>query len=144
MKKILIVASDKSELRGFGDEYCRVVSGVGPIMSAAAAASEIEKSGAEAVFSVGTCGSTGRIGRGSVVSFGSVVCPDQNLSAMHLKKGTTIDWTRATLGEIYTSDRTSNLVLLTSGTFSSSITEDFVLLKADCADMEAYGVGIAA
>ena len=144
MKKILLVASDKSELKGFGDHFIRVVSGVGPVMSAAVTASEIEKCGAEAVFSIGTCGSVGRIARGNAVSFGSVVCPDQDLSKMHLRRGTTIDWSRATVGEIYTSDRSSNLVLLTSGTFSSSVTEDFSFFKADCADMEAYGVGIAA
>ena len=86
----------------------------------------------------------GRIKRGEVVSFSTVVTPDQDLSAMHLSLGTTIDWNRSTIKELRTADRKSGLTLLSSGTFSSSYRDVFSSFSPDCVDMEAYGVGVAA
>ena len=79
MKKILVVASDKAEIKGLGGDFLTLVSGVGPIFAAARASGEIARTGAEVVVSVGTCGSMGRIKRGEVVSFSTVVTPDQDL-----------------------------------------------------------------
>ncbi|MCI7605909.1 MAG: hypothetical protein MSS69_04055 [Spirochaetales bacterium] len=144
MKKILVVASDKAEIKGFEKHFLTLVSGVGPILASAKTAGEIVKSGAEVVISVGTCGSLGRIKRGEVVSFSTVVTPDQDLSSMHLSLGATIDWNRSTIKELRTGDRKSGLTLLSSGTFTSSYRDAFSHFSPDCVDMEAYGVGIAA
>ena len=141
MKKILVVASDKAEIKGLGGDFLTLVSGVGPIFAAARASGEIVKTGAEVVVSVGTCGS---IKRGEVVSFSTVVTPDQDLSAMHLSLGATIDWNRSTIKELRTADRKSGLTLLSSGTFTSSYRDVFSSFSPDCVDMEAYGVGVAA
>ena len=117
---------------------------MGPIFAAARASGEIVKTGAEVVVSVGSCGSMGRIKRGEVVSFSTVVTPDQDLSAMHLSLGATIDWNRSTIKELITADRKSGLTLLSSGTFTSSYRDVFSSFSPDCVDMEAYGVGVAA
>lgn len=144
MKKILLVASDKNELKGFGDEFVRTVCGVGPILSAARASYEIGKNGADAVFSIGSCGSTGRLKKGEVISFSSVVTPDQNLKDLRLALGSTLSWNRSTVGEIRTSDRKSPYRLLSSGTFRRTLTEEVEFFHPDAVDMEAYGVAVAA
>ena len=144
MKRILVVASDKAEIKGLGNDFLTLVSGVGPIMAAARTLGEIIKTKADVVISVGTCGSLGRIKKGEVVSFSKVVTPDQDLSSMHLSLGATIDWNRSTIKELTTADRLSGLTLLSSGTFTSSYRDVFSSFSPDCVDMEAYGVGVAA
>ena len=144
MKRILVVASDKAEIKGLGSDFLTLVSGVGPIMAAARTSGEIIKTKADVVISVGTCGSLGRIKKGEVVSFSKVVTPDQDLSSMHLSLGATIDWNRSTIKELTTADRLSGLTLLSSGTFTSSYRDVFSSFSPDCVDMEAYGVGVAA
>lgn len=144
MKKILVVASDKAELKGLNGDFLTLVSGVGPILASAMTAGAIVMTGAEVVVSIGSCGSLGRIKRGEVVSFSTVVTPDQDLSSMHLSLGSTIDWNRSTIKELRTADRKSGLTLLSSGTFTSSYRDVFSSFSPDCVDMEAYGVGIAA
>lgn len=144
MKRILVVASDKAEIKGLGNDFLTLVSGVGPIMAAARTSGEIIKTKADVVISVGTCGSLGRIKKGEVVSFSKVVTPDQDLSSMHLSLGATIDWNRSTIKELTTADRLSGLTLLSSGTFTSSYRDVFSYFSPDCVDMEAYGVGVAA
>ena len=144
MKRILVVASDKAEIKGLGNDFLTLVSGVGPIMAAARTSGEIIKTKADVVISVGTCGSLGRIKKGEVVSFSKVVTPDQDLSSMHLSLGATIDWNRSTIKELTTADRLSGLTLLSSGTFTSSYRDVFSSFSPDCVDMEAYGVGVAA
>lgn len=143
--KVLIVASDKGELKGISDEYIKVVSGVGPVMAAVAAAREIEREKPDCVISLGSAGAISRsLKIGEAYSFGKVVCPDQNLTTMHLPLGVTIDKKRSTVGELETRDRASRLILSTSGAFSSEITEAHKTLYADASDMEAYSVGLAA
>ena len=137
MKKILVVASDKAELKGLKGDFLTLVSGVGPILASAMTAGAIVMTGAEVVVSIGSCGSLGRIKRGEVVSFSNVVTPDQDLSSMHLSLGSTIR-------ELRTADRKSGLTLLSSGTFTSSYRDVFSSFSPDCVDMEAYGVGMAA
>lgn len=144
MKRILVVASDKAEIKGLGNDFLTLVSGVGPIMAAARTSGEIIKTKADVVISVGTCGSLGRIKKGEVVSFSKVVTPDQDLSSMHLSLGATIDWNRSTIKELTTADILSGLTLLSSGTFTSSYRDVFSSFSPDCVDMEAYGVGVAA
>ena len=144
MKRVLVVASDKAEIKGLGNDFLTLVSGVGPIMAAARTSGEIIKTKADVVISVGTCGSLGRIKKGEVVSFSKVVTPDQDLSSMHLSLGATIDWNRSTIKELTTADRLSGLTLLSSGTFTSSYRDVFSSFSPDCVDMEAYGVGVAA
>ena len=144
MKRILVVASDKAEIKGLGNDFLTLVSGVGPIMAAARTSGEIIKTKADVVISVGTCGSLGRIKKGEVVSFSKVVTPDQDLSSMHLSLGATIDWNRSTIKELTTADRLSGLTLLSSGTFTSSYRDVFSSFSPDCVDMEAYAVGVAA
>ena len=144
MKKILVVASDKAELKGLKGDFLTLVSGVGPILASAKTAGAIVMTGAEVVVSIGSCGSLGRIKRGEVVSFSAVVTPDQDLSSMHLSLGSTIDWNRSTIRELRTADRKSGLTLLSSGTFTSSYRDVFSSFSPDCVDMEAYGVGVAA
>ena len=138
--KVLIIASDRSELSAFSDGFVRIVSGVGPFLAAASAAAAIAEHHPDAVFSVGSAGSYGSLSVGECVSFGSVATPDQDLSAFHLRKGSTLLPSRATIGSIDL-DRSSSLRLLTSGTFASAPCED---MEADAADMEAYGVALSA
>ena len=48
------------------------------------------------------------------------------------------------MGLLSTRDNGSSLILATSGRFASEVTEQHKMLKADAADMEAYGVCMAA
>lgn len=144
MKRILLVASDKAELKGLDGDWDTCVCGVGPIQSAAMTAVYASRYKSEIVVSIGSAGSLGRLKKGDVVSFGSVVTPDQNLSSMHVRLGSTIGPDRATFNTLYSLDKTSPYILYTSGTFSSEVTETHTCLKADAADMEAYGVAVAA
>ncbi|MBQ0072390.1 MAG: hypothetical protein KBS81_11155 [Spirochaetales bacterium] len=144
MKRILVVASDKNELKGLPDSFDKAVVGVGPIMAAAGTMYAALQYEPEVIISIGSCGSLGRVKKGEVVSFSSVVCPDQNLTAMRLALGTTIDQRRSTVGALSTGDRTSPYVLSSSAAFTKEVTENLLALHADCTDMEAYGVGIAA
>lgn len=143
--KILVVASDKGELKGLGDEYIKVVSGVGPILAAVAATKAILSEKPDVVVSLGSAGTINRnLKVGNAYSFGKVICPDQNLTAMHLPLGATLGKNRSTICELETRDRASRLLLSTSGKFSSEITKEHEETYADAADMEAYGVALAA
>lgn len=144
MKKVLLVSSDKNELKGFPSEMERCICGVGPIQSAAYTSIYASKSRPDVIFSIGSAGSLGGLERGSVVSFSSVVTPDQNLESMHISLGKTIGSDRATFSTLYTFDTKSPYTLLTSGTFNKEKREYHTLLHSDAADMEAYGVGMAA
>lgn len=142
--KVLLIASDKSELKGFSDEYIKVVSGVGPLMAACNAGKHIEIHKPDLVISVGSAGAINReLKKGEAYSFGTVVCPDIDLRAMRLDLGVTIDGRRTTVGALDTRDRLSPYILSTSGTFSSEITDKHRILKADAADMEAYGIALS-
>lgn len=144
MKKILLVASDKAELKGLDGEWDKCICGVGPIQSAAMTVRYAMEYKSDIIVSVGSAGSLGRLKTGDVVSFSSVVTPDQDLSHMHVRLGSTIGPDRATFNTLYTLDRTSGYVLYSSGRFSSEILPSHTFFKADAADMEAYGVGMAA
>lgn len=144
MRKVLLVSSDKNELKGFPVEMERCICGVGPIQSAAYTSMYASKNRPDVIFSIGSAGAVSGIEKGSVVSFSSVVTPDQNLESMHISLGKTIGADRATFSTIYTFDRKSPYTLLTSGTFNKEKRDYHALLHADAADMEAYGVGMAA
>ncbi len=143
MSRILLVASDPNELKGLDGPWDKAICGVGPINAAAYTAVNALKYNSEVVVSVGSCGSLGRLKVGDVVSFSTLVTPDQDMSALHLSLGTTIGPDRATFKELYTLDKTSPYILYSSGTFNSAVIPSHTLLKADAADMEAYGVGVA-
>ena len=135
--KVLLVASDKAELKPFSDEYIKVVAGVGPVLAAASSAYAIAEHNPDIVFSVGSAGSMGKLKLGDVVSFSRVITPDSNLTAFHLPLGATLLPTRATVSSIPL-DSTSEYILSSSGSFASIKDE-----SSDAADMEAYGVAIA-
>lgn len=143
MKKVLVIASDRNELKGLDESWKKCVSGVGPVMAAVQSVIAIEKYKPDVVVSTGSAGSLGRFRRGDVVSFSSVVTPDQDLTPFRVALGSTIGPDRATLGELFTLDRTSGYVLCSSGKFSSEVLPSHRILKADAADMEAYGVALA-
>lgn len=143
MKKVLVVASDSNELKGLDEGWERCVIGVGPVMAAVHTVMAVEKYKPDVVVSTGSAGSLGRFKKGDVVSFSSVVTPDQDLSAVHVALGSTLGPDRATVGELFSLDRTSGFVLYSSGRFSSEILPSHRSLKADAADMEAYGVALA-
>ncbi len=134
---VLIVASDKAELKAFGDEFIKVVSGVGPVLSASFTSSAIERFHPSAVVSVGSAGSFGRLMIGDVVSFGSVIYRDADLTHYGLKPGETLTGNQKRLSAIQL-DSSSAYVLSTSASFASAAGE------GDAADMEAYGVAAAA
>ncbi len=144
MSRVLLVASDKAELRGLEGDWDTCVCGVGPILSALHATMNIIRYESDIVVSVGSAGSLGRLKKGDCVSFGSVVTPDQDLTEMHIALGATIGPDRATMKELYTADRSSQYVLYSSGRYSSKVLPSHTLLKADAVDMEAYGVALAA
>ena len=144
MKKILVVASDKAEIKGMDEYFSTLICGVGPIFASAVTSKAIGEVKPDVVFSIGSCGSLGLVKKGEVVSFSRVVTPDQDLSSMHLPLGATLAPDRSSVKEIETADRKSGLVLLSSGTFSSSVRDCFRYFSPHCVDMEAYGVGIAA
>ena len=144
MSGVLLVASDRNELKGLDDKWQKCVCGVGPIMAALHTAVAIEKYRPDTVVSVGSAGSLGRFKKGDVVSFSTVVTPDQDLTSMHVALGSTIGPDRATTGELYTLERKNGYILYSSGKFSSEVLPSHTILRADAADMEAYGVGLAA
>ena len=136
--KVLIAASDRSELKAFGDKWDKVVTGVGPIISAAAVSKAVAEYGSDIVISVGSAGSCGSLEIGDVVSFGSVVSGDQDLTLYHLPPGATLGARRETIGSI-SLDPSSSLVLISSAAFAA----ERPVLRADAADMEAYGTALA-
>ena len=138
--RLLAVASDKAELRGFPDSWTKIVCGTGPVLAAAVTAAALAEARPDVVFSVGSAGSLGSLKVGDCVSFGSVVCPDQDLTPFHLARGAALLPSHAVMGSLRL-DRASELVLSSSGAFAASRN---VPIAADAADMEAYGVAAAA
>jgi len=142
--KVLLVASDKAELKGFDQSYMKIVCGVGPIMAAISSSIAIVESKPDVVFSIGSAGSiSDELEVGKAYSFSIVVTPDQNLTAFHIALGSTLDSNRTTFGAIETNDMQSRYTLATSGTFSNVIMPWQEVLKADACDMEAYSVALA-
>lgn len=142
--KVLLVASDRNELKGLEGPWDTCVSGVGPVLAATHTVINAVKYKPDVVVSVGSAGSLGRLKKGEVISFSSVVTPDQDLTAMHVRLGSTIGPDRATFAELYTLDKMSPYILCSSGKYASEVLNQYTLLKADASDMEAYGVGVAA
>ena len=146
--KVLLVASSKAELAPFpseayGHDFVKCVCGVGPVLAAASAAAAIAANHPDAVFSVGSAGSYGTLRVGDAVSFGSVVSPDNDLTAFHMKRGGTLLPSGATLSSV-TLDGNSAYILSSSGTFASLSHSPFGSdIVPDAADMEAYGVAAA-
>ncbi len=138
--RVLIVASDKAELKAFPDTFEKVASGVGPVLAAASAAYAIAEHLPDVVFSVGSAGSAGKLSIGECVSFARVVSPDFDLSSYGLEVGSTLMGNRKILSSIEL-DRNSSYVLSSSGSFNTGISLPF---HYDAADMEAYGVAFAA
>ncbi len=136
--KVLVVASAKAELKAFGDEYIKLVTGIGPVLAAAATASAIERYSPDVVVSVGTAGSVGKLSVGEIVSFGSVIFPDLDLTSYGLAKGETLLSGGKRLGAIPL-DPDSSYVLSTSSSFASVPNA-----YSDASDMEGYGVALAA
>ncbi len=136
--KVLLVASDKAELKPFPDSYIKAVSGIGPVLSAAITASSIHEYKPDIVISVGSAGSAGRLKLGECVSFGRVISPDPDLTAFHLGRGSTILPTRATING-FVLDRNSEYILSSSSAFAT-----VPFSSSDASDMEAYGVAAAA
>ena len=143
--KVLLVASDKGELKGFNEGYIKVVSGVGPIMAATVAALAIAKEKPDIVVSIGSAGAISEeLEVGRAYSFSRIVTPDQNLTSFHVALGSTLDSNRTTFGEIRTKDLQSRFILGSSGSFSKDLQPWHKILSADASDMESYGVGLAA
>ena len=141
--KILLIASDKGELKGFDDSF-KKVSGVGPIMAAAATAIAICDHKPDIVFSIGSAGSVkNTLSVGDAYSFSSIITPDQNLTSVNIALGSTFDSNRTTLGRIQTSDTSSSYSLGTSGTFNKVLQPWHETLGVSAVDMEAYGVALA-
>ncbi len=141
--KILLVASDKGELKGFDDSYLKAVTGVGPIMAAAVTSKMIYETDPDLVISVGSAGSVKGLEVGKAYSFSKIVSKDQDLRHFRVSLGKTLDGNRSTVGELESADGKTNLVLATSAAFSSSLSDELVQLNADAADMEAYGVALS-
>lgn len=140
--KILVVVSDKAELSAFDDRFIGIVSGVGPVFAAAATASAIAEYRPDAVVSAGSAGSLGDLRIGDCISFGSVVYADMDLSAYHLRIGTSLTPDRRTFSSIKLASP-SDHILATSASFASS-RERYLPFGASAADMEAYGVAYSA
>ncbi len=144
MRRVLLLASDKGELKGFGDEYLKAITGVGPVMAAATAAMYIERYKPDLVVNVGSAGAVlESLNVGDAYSFSTIVTPDQNLSAFHVKLGSTLDDKRTTVGALSSLDSESGLVLGSSGTFYKTIQGWHKDMSVDSADMEGYGVAVA-
>lgn len=143
--RILLSASDKAELKGFSDDYLKVVTGVGPIAAASLSMKAALEFKADAIVSIGSAGAiSDSLEIGKAYSFGTVLTPDQNLTKFHLSLGSTLSQNRATIRELRSADCSSSLVLYSSGTFSSSVLEAHKALLADASDMESYGVAMTA
>lgn len=144
--RIMLVASDKGELKGFDDSFIKIVSGVGLIQSASSTAIALCEYKPDVVFSIGSAGviaSDNTLKVGEAYSFSYVVTPDQNLTAFHIALGSTLDSNRTTFGAIKTEDSTSSLILGSSGTFYKEHHSWHDTLNVSAVDMEAYGVGVS-
>ena len=135
--KVLLAASDKAELKGY--EGLCAVTGVGAIQAAAAAAKAIAELRPDVIISIGSAGSFGKLELGKSYSFGSVVSGDQDLTAYRLPKGATLGPGRETVSAL-SLDKASPYVLISSCRFAGGPSA----IEADAADMEAYGVAMAA
>ena len=129
--KVLIVASDKSELKAFPDKFIKIASGVGPVLSSAFTAFAIAEHHPDIVFSVGSAGSAGKLRIGDCISFSRVITPDSDI---------TLTSDRKKLGAIPL-DGNSEYILSSSGTFAAKPGEGNLFF--DAADMEAYGVALS-
>ena len=136
--RILVAASDKAELASFGDGYIKVVTGVGPVLAAAAVAAAAAVHHPDVIVSTGTAGSMGSLAVGDIVSFGSVISLDSDLTAYGLKRGETLLANHRRVSS-FSLDPHSSLILSSSSSFAT-VRGD----HADSADMEAYGVAAAA
>lgn len=142
--KVLVISSDKEEIKGLDSSYIKAVSGVGPIMAAISTAIAIKEHDPDVVISLGSAGAISPdLSIGEAYSFSSVVTPDQDLTAFHIALGDTLDFNRKPIGKIMTDDTTSSLILGSSGTYNKEIRPWHKRLQVDAADMEAYGVALA-
>ena len=145
--KIMLVASDKGELKGLDDSFIKIVSGVGLVQSASSTAIALCTHKPDIVFSIGSAGaivSKNSLRVGEAYSFSYVATPDQNLTSFHIALGSTLDSNRTTFGAIRTEDSRSGLILGSSGTFYTKYQDWHDVLNVSAVDMEAYGVGVSA
>ena len=138
--KALIAASSREELSAFKDErYVKVVTGVGLSLAAVNTVKAIIEFDPDIVINIGSAGSLKSCHPvGSVLSFSSVYCKDQNLSLYHLAPYATIMSDGSTVREMKLIGDEN--ILLSSSSFSS---EKDDLVNADAADMECYSVALA-
>ena len=138
--KALIAASSREELSSFKDErYVKVVTGVGLSLAAVNTVKAIIEFDPDIVINIGSAGSLKSCHPvGSVLSFSSVYCKDQNLSLYHLAPYATIMSDGSTVREMKLIGDEN--ILLSSSSFSS---EKDDVVNADAADMECYSVALA-
>lgn len=137
--KVLILASDKAELKGLRDRYETRVIGTGLVMAAVNATRAIMECNPDIVVDIGSCGGGENVEIGDVVMCDRVATMDQDLSLYRLPPGSTIDETRTTVGELSLFSNEHHL-LLSSSRFASELSD----LHPDVYDMEGYAVALAA
>lgn len=139
--KVLIVASDKAELKAFEgkDCYIPVACGIGIAQAAVYTALAIKEHDPDAVVSVGSAGGISeKAVIGSVISFDRVIDTDQDMTLFRLPLGSVLAPDRSTIGEMRFALGDDN-TLCCSSKFASGKPS----VEADAADMESYGVALA-
>ena len=119
-----------------------IVTGTGPVQAAVAASYAIAEYKPDVVISAGSAGSFGRFGIGDIISFSSVISPDNDLTRFHLPKGAVLRPDRSTAAALSLRG-TSGYILSSSAAFESGANRKIGDVMPDAADMEAYGVAMA-
>lgn len=145
MKRALLLASDKRELKGFPECYLKGVIGVGPINAAINSALLIAYHNPDVVVSVGSAVAIDpALKVGEAYSFSRVNNDVLDLRGAFLPLGASLDSAGATISELYTLDTESSLTLTTSGTYTKEMRDSLSVLKSSALDMEAYSLGLTA
>ena len=140
--KVLVLASSKAEAKTL-DIYITVITGTGLVQAAAAASYAIAEHKPDVIVSAGSAGSFGRFQIGDIVSFGSVICPDNDLTRFGLAKGTALRADGKKLSILPLSGNT-DYILSSSSSFESGQNRLIGNIRPDASDMEAYGAAYAA
>lgn len=142
--RVLLLASDRRELKGFGDEYIKEVVGVGAISAALHTAHLISKHSPDFVVSIGSAGRVSKeLEVGKAYSFKCVNNDLIDLSEVHISLGSSLDREGSTYGPLKTFDTSSPYILTTTGKYSRSMKESYKTLSSSAVDMEAYGVALS-
>lgn len=134
--KYLFAVSDRAEAVALPKDFDFLITGVGLTVSSLNLMKRLMEEKYDAVVNIGTAGGVDKE-PGAVYQVSRIYNFDQDLTAFHVPFGSTLLCDRSMLGPITVSD--DGLVLASSSSYFSSVTDRMREYDVSLCDMEAYG-----